>query len=224
MATSEPGREVSGLRPHPSKKQPPSGRPLPACLTPTSWSCDAKGSLDLREWAEHGRRLGGIGRAVGWWIGDWLRYGNLQFGDRYARASRITGYDVQTLMNMVYVATHFDISQRREKLSWSHHAQVCALPVQERERWLDFAEREHLSVRCLRDELRRAQQLAASRLAHDNGGSSKLDAPQAHGNQDARPTREGAAGQAGVCPECGALLTGDAARPAVRRPVVSGRR
>ena len=52
------------------------------------------------------------------------------------RASRITGYDVQTLMNMVYVATRFESGRRRERLSWSHHAELAALEPPEQEEWL----------------------------------------------------------------------------------------
>src|SRR5439155_5100733 len=120
-------------------------------LTSTAWRSLAQ--LGLREWVEHGRRLGVVGRAAGWWIGDWLRYGNDRFGERYARASRITGYDAQTLMNMVYVASRYEASRRRENLSWSHHAEVAALPDEEQERWLTRAEADRLSVRCLREEI-----------------------------------------------------------------------
>ena len=102
-----------------------------------------------------------IGRGAGWWIGDWLRYGNQRFGERYVRASRITGYDVQTLMNMVYVASRFEPEERREGLSWSHHAEVAAAEPDDRGRFLDMAETERLSVRCLREEVRRARRIAA---------------------------------------------------------------
>lgn len=103
-----------------------------------------------------------IGRSAGWWIGDWLRYGNSKFGERYVRASRITGYDTQTLMNMVYVASTYDVAQRRPNLSFSHHAELAALPAAERDRWLDLAEANRLSVRCLREELRRVHRLEAA--------------------------------------------------------------
>ena len=153
-------------------------------LTSTAWRSLTQ--LGLREWVEHGRRLGVVGRAAGWWIGDWLRYGNDRFGERYARASRITGYDAHTLMNMVYVASHFEPSERREALSWSHHAEVAGLEPQERKRLLAFAESERLSVRCLREEVRRAR---------------RLDSP----DKRARSTPEL------VCPECGYTLAPAAA-------------
>ena len=81
-------------------------------------------------------------------------YGNERFGEKYTRAARITGYDVQTLMNMVYVASRFDISRRRAQLSFSHHAELAALDPDEQDHWLQRAEADRLSVRCLRQELR----------------------------------------------------------------------
>jgi hypothetical protein len=111
--------------------------------------------MSFAEWLEHGRRLGLMGRSAGWWIGDWLRFGNWAYGERYVRASRVTGYDVQTLKNYVYVAGQIEASRRRDGLSWSHHAEVVALDAEAQERWLDRAEAERLSVRCLREEIRR---------------------------------------------------------------------
>ena len=135
-------------------------RALSRSLTRTSWL--PREDIPLSDWVDHGRRLGVIGRCVGWWVGDWLRYGNMKFGERYAWASRITGYDTQTLMNMVYVASAYDVSERRPNLSFSHHAELAALPAAERKRWLDQAEANRLSVRCLREEVRRARRLEAA--------------------------------------------------------------
>jgi hypothetical protein len=101
-----------------------------------------------------GRRFGEIGRCSQWWLGDWIKYGNAKFGERYSRAMKLTGYDVQSLMNMVYVASRFEISRRRENLSWSHHATLAPLDVAEQEYWLTRAIAEKLSVADLRVELR----------------------------------------------------------------------
>jgi hypothetical protein len=87
---------------------------------------------------------------VQWLLGDWIAYGNQKFGERYARASKITGYDTQTLMNMVYVASHFPTSRRRENLSWSHHEALAALSPDEQDHWLDEAGRHRWSVSDLR--------------------------------------------------------------------------
>jgi len=118
---------------------------------------EPKVGLDIGEWAEVGRRLGSVGRNIQWLIGDWIAYGNERFGERYSRAANITGYDTQTLMNMVYVATHFPASRRRENLSWSHHEALAALDHEEQERWLDQVDRHRWSVSDLRTMLRMAR-------------------------------------------------------------------
>ena len=163
-------------------------------LTSTSWN--PNGRMRLSDWVEHGRRLGVIGRGVGWWIGDWLRYGNMKWGERYARAARITGYDVQTLMNMVYVASAYEPSQRRPDLSFSHHAELAALAPEARERWLDQAESDRLSVRCLREELRRERRLTAG-----DGGERGDRAGRNGAKAAAQLAAE--AEHALHCPQCG---------------------
>jgi len=110
--------------------------------------------LGAHEWAAAGRRIGAVGRCIQWLLGDWIAYGNAKFGERYARASQITGYDPQTLMNMVYVASRFTSSRRRENLSWSHHETLAALDREEQERWLDTAAANRWSVSDLRMMLR----------------------------------------------------------------------
>ncbi len=111
--------------------------------------------MDLPAWVEQGRRLGRHARWSKWWIGDWLIYGNSRWGEKYTRAARILGYDKKTLANIVYVAKRFDFSRRREELSWSHHEVVAPLTVDEQEEWLECASSQRLSVRDLRDEVRR---------------------------------------------------------------------
>jgi hypothetical protein len=159
-----------------------------AVVRATSW--EPWDDMDIAEWIIQGRRLGSIGRAVSWWIGDWVNYGNTRFGEKYSRAARITGYDVQSLMNMAYVAARFSCTRRREGLSWSHHAEVAGLEADVQETWLDRAEKTRLSVHGLRDELRtwRAQLWKADESSQP----------------DSRPgSQTGCADEHVVCPQCG---------------------
>jgi len=148
-------------------------------LTRVSWSAPAE--LDIAEWVDQGQRISMMGRSAGWWIGDWLRYGNARYGEKYARAMRITGYDAQTLMNMVWVSSRVDISRRRENLSWSHHAEVAPLDLLTQERLLNHAEAERLSVRDVR-ELVRVERRAKAGAESSSQGPSTASV---------------------VCPECG---------------------
>jgi hypothetical protein len=113
--------------------------------------------MDHPEWIAAGRRLGGISRCNQWWLGDWLRYGTAKWGEKYVEAARITGYDVRSLANMASIAASFDLSRRRDNLTWSHHAAVAGLTSGEQEKWLDLAATQRLSVQDLRIELRSAE-------------------------------------------------------------------
>jgi hypothetical protein len=159
-----------------------------ATINDVSWS--AAEDMSFAEWLEYGRRLGVMGRSAGWWIGDWLTYGNHVFGERYVRASRITGYDSQTLMNMAYVASRFDASRRRGRLSWSHHAEIAAMEPDEQDHWLERAETDRLSVRCLREAIRRER---LRRKAEDEAAEREAGGID-DGEQDPADM---------VCPECG---------------------
>lgn len=146
--------------------------------------------LGLAEWSAVGRRFGEIGRCSQWWLGDWILYGNAHFGERYSRAVKLTGYDAQSLMNMVYVASRFEIYRRRENLSWSHHAALAALELDRQEHWLTRAEADKLSVADLRVELRterRAREAAA-------------------GNADDADPPKQLPGHSLVCPNCGEMV------------------
>jgi hypothetical protein len=142
--------------------------------------------MDFPEWVAAGRRLGAMGRCGQWGLGDWIRYGNAKFGERYARAAHITGYDVQTLMNMVYVASRFEISRRRENLSWSHHETLASLGADEQDQWLDHASTEKLSVSDLRVELRALRGRPKDPTASEDGENAVMVSAEAL-----------------ICPHCG---------------------
>lgn len=157
-------------------------------LTTTSWSSASE--LAPEGWVGWGRWLGMVDRASGWWLGDWVRYGNARYGERYKLAARITGYDGHTLMNMAYVASRFETSRRREELSFSHHAEVAALPREAQDLWLDTAVIAQLSVRALREEVRRSARQAEATA-------------EATSRRNRRRTQKPPAEHIVECPSCG---------------------
>lgn len=178
------------------RTQAAAGR-LQGSTGPIAWTPSE--DLDANEWATAGRRIGAVGRCIQWLLGDWIAYGNERFGERYARASKITGYDPQTLMNMVYVASRFEISRRRENLSWSHHETIAALDHDDQDRWLDQAEANRWSVADLRMMLRVSRREGAREEAEAEGeppGASVLPEGSAVGP-------DVVASAATVCPKCG---------------------
>jgi hypothetical protein len=146
-------------------------------VSSVAWSPNR--DLDTHEWVTAGRRIGAVCRSVQWLLGDWIAYGNSRFGERYSRAARITGYDVQTLMNMVYVASRYPVSRRRENLSWSHHEALAALDPDEQERWLDEAGEQKWSVTDLRMMLRMARKEARAGIeSGDDRGAAGESQPR----------------------------------------------
>jgi hypothetical protein len=168
-------------------------------LTEVSWV--ARRQLSASDWVRQGRTLGSLGRAVGWWLGDWLRYGSAHYGERYAMAARITGYDKQTLMNMTYVASRFEVSRRRESLSFSHHAELAPLTQAAQESWLQRAEEEHLSVHALRSAVRRDDRSGPP--SPYRRASEPAALPRNGGSAGRELNGPGELGNRVVCPECG---------------------
>jgi len=138
--------------------------------------------IDVHKWVRAGQRLGAMTRCSQWWLGDWVRYGTVRWGEKYKEASRITGYDIQSLRNIAYVAGRVEVSRRRDNLTWSHHAEVSSLAPEEQDRWLDLAEAQKMSVSDLRIELRSARRA-------EKRSTEELEAPKA----DAKTV---------TCPEC----------------------
>ena len=145
-AVSPPTTVDSGSR--------PAQRRRPSNISAVAWT--PKADIGYRDWIVEGRRIGAMGRASPWWVGDWLVYGEARWGERYTEAARITGYDKKTLRNLRYVASRFDLSLRRDNPTWTHHMLLAALEPDEQKYWLDRALADGLSVDDLRIELRSA--------------------------------------------------------------------
>jgi hypothetical protein len=165
---------------------PKSGPPPSGGISKVAWVPSE--DLGQPEWLATGRRLGAIGRCSQWWIGDWIRYGTARWGEKYAEAARVTGYDVASLRNMAWVAAQFDLSLRSDKLSWSHHVLLAPLGADEQRHWIEKAADERLSVADLRLELRTRGQ--GSRRRRATAGA----ADEGRGE--------------GICPHCGHKLSG----------------
>ncbi len=111
-------------------------------------------NLSFERWQALGRQVGSIANASSWWLADWAFYGEGSYGEKYKQAIAVTGLDYQTLRNYAWVAGRFDLSRRRDKLSFAHHAEVAALPEQVQDEWLELAERSRWSRNELRAHLR----------------------------------------------------------------------
>jgi hypothetical protein len=120
--------------------------------------------LSYEDWEKAGRQLSGIVDSSSWWLGDWLVYGKKNFSDRYVRAIRTAGLQYQTLRNYAWVARRFDLSRRRSRLSFQHHAEVASLPTEEQDWWLDRAEQASWTTKQLRTQIRAVRSEAAGTI------------------------------------------------------------
>ena len=107
--------------------------------------------VDYETWLAYGDILRQVNGAIQWCLGDWLCYGESEYGDTYTQALDATDYEYQTLANMHYVAKHVPIYRRRENLSWSHHSTVASLPAEIGDAMLDTALEQNLTVKDLRE-------------------------------------------------------------------------
>ena len=117
-------------------------------VQPTGLVCT--GNPSFEEWSSAGETLGRVEGAVHWWIGDWIRFGEAKYGEKYTEALERTGFQEVTLRNDVWVAGRFEMSRRRDILSWSHHQTVAHLEPAEQDKWLAKAADEGWSVVELR--------------------------------------------------------------------------
>jgi hypothetical protein len=117
--------------------------------------------LSFETWQEFGARIATHANASSWWIGDWMVFGQAKYGRRYKQAMGVTRLDYQTLRNYAVVARRFEMSRRRDDLSFQHHAEVCALTDAEQDRWLARA----AEGRWTRTELRRRVRAGRDREA-----------------------------------------------------------
>jgi len=126
---------------------------LGKCGNATALGFRPRVGLTFDEWLCAGRQISKISSASAWWLGDWLLYGERAYGKRYRAALELTSLDYKTLRNYAWVARSFEMSRRRDNLSFHHHAEVAGLREAEQDLWLARAETLRWSCRELRRQL-----------------------------------------------------------------------
>ena len=124
--------------------------------------------MPIDDWKTVGARIAFYSQATAWWLGDWLLFGKMKYGHRYKEGIALTGLDYQTLRNYALVARRFELSRRRDNLSFQHHAEVCALQNDVQDQWLDLA----ADARWSKMELRRRLRAAAAEPAASPAGTT----------------------------------------------------
>ena len=120
----------------------------------TKTSLIFKRDITKEEWMDGFNSLKKIEGCIQFWIGDFLTYRNQKWG-MYDDIAEETGYEKKALQNIKYVADKVKSSLRLEDLSFSHHSEVASLTPEKQELFLNKAVEEKLSVRELREEIRK---------------------------------------------------------------------
>lgn len=96
-------------------------------ITPTGLA-DLPDDLPYERWDQIGIVLSRFQQAAQWAWGDWIRFGDEHYHDRYTQAAAMTGRDEHTLMNVASVARAFpDKESRQREVSFTVYAEVASI-------------------------------------------------------------------------------------------------
>jgi len=113
-----------------------------------------KRDVSKEEWMDVFKALKQVEGCVQFWIGDCLAYRQQKWG-MYDDIAEETGYDKQALRDIKYVAQNVESSRRNDNLSFTHHREVASLPPEKQELFLNMAVEDKLSVRDLRNKIKK---------------------------------------------------------------------
>ncbi len=113
--------------------------------------------VDMDEWQAFGQHIRMMETSIQWIIGDWLAYGEREYGKTYQEVAELTGYTYETLRNLVWVAKQFELSSRNDKLSFGHHQTALALcegDFRVANQWLTATSDNGWSIKKMSDEIK----------------------------------------------------------------------
>jgi N6-adenosine-specific RNA methylase IME4 len=108
------------------------------------------------EWKHVFNSLKLIEGCVQFWIGDCLKYREQKWG-MYDDVAEEIGISKESLRHYKDVAEKIESGNRLPELTYTHHLQVASLPPEKQELFLKKAVDENLTVRELRQEIRKEQ-------------------------------------------------------------------
>jgi N6-adenosine-specific RNA methylase IME4 len=113
-----------------------------------------KRDVSKDEWMDVFKALKQVEGCVQFWIGDCLAYRQQKWGI-YDDIAEETVYDKESLRHYKRVSENIESGRRRPDLSFSHHVEVASLTPEKQTEFLNKAVEEKLSVRDLREEIRK---------------------------------------------------------------------
>lgn len=107
---------------------------LPGWMTDNS--LELPRGLSYEQWEDVGRGLQKIERGRLWWAGDWLLYGERNFGEKcYQAIEGVTGLSHESIRRAATVCDKFPIGNRFPDVPFGHHMMVAGVqdpPIRDR--------------------------------------------------------------------------------------------
>ena len=144
------------------------GHVMYGSLTPVGWEPPKDHALTFDQWEQTGHVITTLYNSVKFARGDWLLYGEGEYGERFAQAVATTGLDPDVLRHEAWVSSSVESGFRNPDLSWTHHRYVAPLPSAGQEQWLAIAVEEQIGANDLRDRISRKR-------IEDSGGPTVAD-------------------------------------------------
>jgi N6-adenosine-specific RNA methylase IME4 len=131
------------------------------CYTLDATGITVKGKPNYTDHLAVGDFVKRAHRASGFWLADWLRYGESRadWREKLSQAVDATGLSEKTLKNVRAIGG-IDKSRRRDDVDFSLHSEVAALDPDEQKDWLQQASDEGWTQRELRTMIRAARRTA----------------------------------------------------------------
>jgi hypothetical protein len=103
--------------------------------------------LEWVQWEHLGVQLQELAWSYQWYLGDWLLYGEHNYGEEaYQAVQADSGLALSTLQKAAWVCQSIPLPRRVAELTFSHHERVAALTPDEQEYYLGLALQEKWSV------------------------------------------------------------------------------
>lgn len=134
-------------------------------FTPTG--IDFKEALSHPEWDDLGKMLAAMHKVLGFFVGDWINFGEKAYREKYKKALATTGIPYNTLKNYASVAKRVKPALREKNLGFEFHSSVAKFKSFEQKKWLEMAETHNLSIRRFRKSIKLGR-LATEEETDDN--------------------------------------------------------
>ena len=133
---------------------------IPDAFKVTVTGLKIQGRPTFKVWDDFGVGMLKVHRAMPRIIGDWLRYGEWRYGEKFSQAAALTGYKPAYLRNVASVTARVEMSQRRDSLTFSHDQCVVTFAPEIQGAFFDLTEKYQLPSRDLKKVVSMAKDMS----------------------------------------------------------------